>query len=83
MSRGHRAVAHTADIALEAWGDSREECLAEAVRALVESFAEISRADPGDSVDFSVSEESDEALLVAVLQAPRSGRNHQPQSSAE
>ncbi|MBF8184685.1 archease [Nonomuraea sp. K274] len=68
MSRGHRAVAHTADIALEAWADTREECLAEAVRALVESFADISHVPPGETVPVSVTGESDEAMLAAVLQ---------------
>ncbi|MEV1001432.1 archease [Nonomuraea sp. NPDC050202] len=53
MSRGHRAVPHTADIALEAWAGGREECLAEAVRALVESFADLSTAPaPDDDVGF-------------------------------
>ncbi|TMR94648.1 archease [Nonomuraea basaltis] len=68
MSRGHRAVPHTADIAVEAWADSREGCLAEAVRGLVESFADIGRARPDDSVTFVVTEESDEEVLAAVLQ---------------
>lgn len=39
---GHRTVPHTADLRIEAWGRSREECVAEAVRGLVESFAEVS-----------------------------------------
>lgn len=68
MSSGHRAVPHTADIAVEAWADSRESCLAEAVRGLVESFADIEGARPDDSVTFVVTEESDEEVLVAVLQ---------------
>ena len=34
---GHRAVPHTADLAVEAWADSREECLAEAQRLLAEN----------------------------------------------
>jgi SHS2 domain-containing protein len=65
---GHRAVPHTADIAVEAWADSREGCLAEAVRGLVESFADVGEARPDDSVTFVVTEESDEEVLVAVLQ---------------
>ncbi|MEU7879109.1 archease [Microbispora bryophytorum] len=64
---GHRAVPHTADLAVEAWADSREECLAEAVRALVESLADFGDAVPDDSVVFAVVEESDEELLLAVL----------------
>jgi SHS2 domain-containing protein len=34
-------VPHTADLRIEAWAATREECVAEAVRALVESFADI------------------------------------------
>jgi SHS2 domain-containing protein len=66
VSSGHRVVPHTVAIAVEAWADSREECLAEAVRALVETFADIGEAVPDDSVAFALVE-SDEALLVAVL----------------
>ncbi|MGP3910555.1 archease [Nonomuraea sp. 10N515B] len=68
MSGGHRAMPHTADIAVEAWGDSREECLAEAVRGLVESFADIRDAPPGHGVDLTVTAQTDEDLLVEVLQ---------------
>ncbi|WP_067178080.1 archease [Microtetraspora niveoalba] len=67
MSRGHRAVPHTADIALEAWADSREECLAEAVRALVETFADVGEAVPDDSVVVTMADETDEELLVTLL----------------
>jgi SHS2 domain-containing protein len=68
MSGGHRAVPHTADIAVEAWADSREECLAEAVRGLVESFADIEGAPRGVGVDVAVTAERDEDLLVEVLE---------------
>jgi SHS2 domain-containing protein len=67
VSSGHRTVPHAADIAVEAWADSREECLAEEVGALVEIFADIGEAVPDDSVAFALMEETDEALLVAVL----------------
>lgn len=39
---GHRSVPHTADLRIEAWGPTREDCTAEALRGLVESFAEVS-----------------------------------------
>lgn len=65
---GHRAVPHTADIAVEAWAETREGCLAEAVRGLVESFADVEGARPDDCVTFTVTEESDEDVLAAVLQ---------------
>jgi SHS2 domain-containing protein len=67
VSRGHRAVPHTADVAVEAWANSREECLAETVRALVETFADFGEAVPDDSVVLTLAGETDEALLVAVL----------------
>lgn len=41
---GHRSVPHTADLRIVAWGPSREDCIAEAVRGVVESFADISAA---------------------------------------
>jgi SHS2 domain-containing protein len=66
---GHRIVSHTADLALEAWAPSREDCLTEAVRALVDSVAEPTEtaAAEGD-VTFAVAPGTpDEDLLVAVL----------------
>ena len=35
---------HTADLRIEAWAGTREKCVAEAVRGLVESFADIRSA---------------------------------------
>ncbi|MCP2357527.1 SHS2 domain-containing protein [Nonomuraea thailandensis] len=77
MSRGHRTVPHTADIALEAWAGAREECLAEAARALVESFADLGTAPaPDGGVDFSTTghtasggdQEGGAGLLIALLE---------------
>jgi SHS2 domain-containing protein len=62
VSRGHRT-----QVAVEAWADSREECLAEAVHALVESFADFGEVVPDDSVAFAVVDECDEELLLSVL----------------
>ena len=39
---GHISVPHTADLRIQAWGPTREDCIAEAIRGLVESFADIS-----------------------------------------
>lgn len=64
---GHRVLPHTADVALAAWAPSRAECIAEAVRALVESFVDVAQAAPRGSIAFPVEPESDEDLLVAVL----------------
>ncbi|MEU6084552.1 archease [Streptomyces sp. NPDC047108] len=65
--RGHRAVPHTADIRLEAWAPTRDECIAEAVLGLVESFADVSGVRPERLVAFSVPEGPAEDLLLAVL----------------
>jgi SHS2 domain-containing protein len=37
--RGHWTMPHPADLRIEAWGPTREDCLAEAVLGLVDSFA--------------------------------------------
>jgi SHS2 domain-containing protein len=66
MSKGHRAIPHTADIALHAWADSRDDCLAEAVRALVDSFADLGGAAPDDEVTFTAGQGED--ALVALLE---------------
>ncbi|WP_433225642.1 archease [Microtetraspora malaysiensis] len=79
MSRGHRVIPHTAGIALEAWADGREECLAEAARALVETFADVGDAVPNHCDTIALAEETDEELLITLLdevvrEVERSGR---------
>ncbi|WP_026454196.1 archease [Saccharomonospora iraqiensis] len=71
--RGHRTVPHPADLRIEAWAPTRAECLAEAVSALVDSFADVTEV--GDHADtgagWEVTSEltaaSDADLLAAVL----------------
>jgi SHS2 domain-containing protein len=41
---GHRGVPHTADLRVEAWAPTREECLAQAVRGVCESFLDLTGA---------------------------------------
>lgn len=65
--RGHRFAPHTADIRIEAWAPTREECLAEAVTGLVASFAEVGGATPDSVVTAKVASDSDTDLLVSVL----------------
>ncbi len=43
---GHRTVPHTADLRIEAWAATREECMAEALRGLVGSFAAVAGRPP-------------------------------------
>jgi len=66
-ARGHRAVPHTADARIEAWGPSRELCLTEAVAGLVATFADTAGARPELVVTTSVTGENDPDLLVGVL----------------
>jgi SHS2 domain-containing protein len=63
---GHRVVPHTADVIVEAWAASRPECMEEAVRALVDSFALVT-ASVTNPVPVVFDERDDEALLLAVL----------------
>lgn len=68
---GYRMEPHTADVALTAWAPTKDQCVAQAVRALVGGFVEFDGADaagvPGDSVTAGVERTSDDDLLVSVL----------------
>ena len=65
--RGHRTVPHTADLRIEAWAPTREECLAEAVRGLVDSFAIVTGRAPSSRARRHMTARLDEDLLVAVI----------------
>ncbi|MGW4500419.1 archease [Micromonospora sp. NPDC004336] len=65
--RGHRCVPHTADVRVEAWAPTREECVAEAVAALVDTFVDPAGAAPDGEREFRAPAGDDEDLLVAVL----------------
>lgn len=64
---GHRTVPHTADVRIEAWGTSREQCLAEAVLGMVECFADVSGVRAKAVRRVQVAEGSDDELLAALL----------------
>lgn len=64
---GHRSVPHTADVRIEGWAPSRERCVAEAIAAMVDSFADVSGERPTSTVGFRVEPRPDEDMLVAVL----------------
>lgn len=66
-SRGHRSVPHTADSRIEAWAQTREACIAEAVRSLLDTFADTSRVRPGRTDELTVPPGSDADMLVTVL----------------
>lgn len=65
---GRRRIPHTADLRIEAWAPSREECIAEAVAAMVESFADLSGAATTTPVEVRVGPGTDTDLLAAVLE---------------
>lgn len=64
--RGHRAVPHTADVILHAWGPDLAACCEEAVAALVELYAEAWSAHAGDR-RLTLAPAPPADLLVAVL----------------
>jgi SHS2 domain-containing protein len=65
--RGHRSLPHTADVRIEAWGRTREECLIEAVCGLVDSFADVTGTRPTIVEYLCLPEGTDEELLLALL----------------
>ena len=65
---GHRSVPHTADLRIEAWGRTREDCIAEAVRGLVESFADISGTRYQHATEHHLDASSDADLLAAAVE---------------
>lgn len=68
MPARHRILPHTADVALEAWAPDQESCVAEAVRALVETFADAATAIPRQTEAVRFDEADGEELLVRVLE---------------
>lgn len=64
---GHRSVPHTADVRLQAWGPTREGCLAESVRGMVACFAEVSGVRSTAMERVRLAPGSDEDLLIALL----------------
>ncbi|WP_432194045.1 archease [Streptomyces sp. bgisy027] len=64
---GHRAVPHTDDVRIEAWGVSRERCLVEAALGMVECFADVTTVRPTSVERVRLAEDTDEGLLTALL----------------
>ncbi len=65
---GHTSVPHTADLRIEAWGPTREDCIAEAVRGLVESFADVSGVRFHHIMERHLPADSDADLLAAAVE---------------
>jgi SHS2 domain-containing protein len=64
---GHRMVPHTADVRIEAWSPTREGCVAEAIRGMVDSFVDVPAVRAGEEREYAVSGDGDEGLLTATL----------------
>ena len=65
-AQGYRTVPHTADLRIEAWADSRDECVAEALRGLIASFADISDVQPARVLERPITASSDADLLASA-----------------
>jgi SHS2 domain-containing protein len=65
---GHRSAPHTADLRVEAWGATREECLEQAVRGVCESFLDLTGVAGVRVREVLVRADRDEDLLVALLE---------------
>jgi SHS2 domain-containing protein len=65
--RGHRALGHTADVLIEAWGPTRCACLEEAALGLVDTFADTGRAESVQRHRVTLGPDADEELLVSLL----------------
>lgn len=64
---GYRGLPHTADLRVEAWAPTREECLAQAVRGVCTSFLDLTDAGGVRRRDVVVRADTDEDLLAALL----------------
>lgn len=58
---------HTADVRIEAWAPTREACIAEAVRGLVDGFADTSKAPAAGTYEAILVAYTNERLLAAAL----------------
>lgn len=64
---GHRLLPHTADVMIEVWGATWEDCLAEATRALTACFVDTSAVGATTTVPVAFAAAGEEDLLVRVL----------------
>jgi SHS2 domain-containing protein len=65
-AQGYRTVPHTADLRIEAWAESRDECVAEALHGLIASFADISDVRPARVLERPITAGSDTDLLASA-----------------
>ena len=67
-AQGYRTVPHAADLRIEAWAQSRDECVAEALRGLIASFADISDVQPALVLERLLTAGGDADLLAAAAE---------------
>jgi len=65
---GHEILPHAADCIIEAWGPDRVSCLSEALRGLVELFAEVRDAGRTSVVPLAAGPGTAEDVLVSLLE---------------
>ena len=65
IGAGHRSVPHTSRF--EAWAPNRDECLAEAVLALIEGFADTTRAGVTGEMQIWIEAADDDDQLARLL----------------
>jgi SHS2 domain-containing protein len=65
---GHRAVPHTADLRIEAWAGSCHECVAESLRGLVGSVADVRGAEATRTAECELTGGSPADLLAAAVE---------------
>jgi len=66
-ARGHASLPHTADVRIEAWAPTAEECYEEAVAGFVDIFADVTHTSAGRPRPFHVGPGSPELLLILLL----------------
>jgi len=66
--QGHRAVPHTADLRIEAWAGSCHECIAESLRGLVDSVADVRGAVPTRTTECQLTGVSPADLLASAAE---------------
>lgn len=64
---GHRLLTHSEDVGYEVWAPSRDECFAEAVRALVGAFAQPPHQRHAREVRVELGPAAEEDLLADLL----------------
>jgi SHS2 domain-containing protein len=63
---GHRVLAHTADVIVEAWAPSRSGCLEELVRGLVETFADVRGAAATREIPLEIGAPHDADVVIGL-----------------